>query len=90
MKIIRIESGSMKYTFILFILLFQSCKSDMNFQAIHCTHTGILMGIAPTGKKVTINVIDMIRLRDDKYAKHWGVRNLSEVIVEISRSRKLK
>jgi predicted ester cyclase len=48
------------------------------------------MGIAPTGKKVTINVIDMIRLRDDKYAKHWGVRNLSEVIVEISRSRELK
>src|SRR5882724_8862957 len=37
-------------------------------KALHATHTGEFMGIAPTKKKVVIHVIDIIRLRDGKYA----------------------
>jgi predicted ester cyclase len=54
-------------------------------KALHATHTGMFMGIAPSNKKVVINVIDIIRLRDGKYAEHWGMSNLSEIIVEIAK-----
>jgi predicted ester cyclase len=43
------------------------------------THTGDFMGIAPTGREVSINVIDIIRLRDGKYAGHWAASDLAEV-----------
>lgn len=35
------------------------------------THTGELMGIAPTHKQVTITVICVDRLLDDKIAESW-------------------
>ncbi|MFI2744476.1 ester cyclase [Zhouia sp. PK063] len=49
------------------------------------THTGELFGIAPTGKKVEINVIDMVRIRADKYYEHWGVNTLASVIGELKK-----
>ncbi len=48
------------------------------------THTGELMGMAPSHKKVAIQVIDIIRLRDGKYVEHWGASNFSDVVKEIS------
>jgi steroid delta-isomerase-like uncharacterized protein len=53
-------------------------------KALHATHTGTFMGIPPSNKKVLINVIDIIRLRDGKYAEHWGMSNLSEVMAAIT------
>lgn len=53
-------------------------------KVFHATHTGEVMGIAPSHKKVSINVIDIIRLRDGKYIEHWGASNFSDVIKEIS------
>jgi steroid delta-isomerase-like uncharacterized protein len=55
-------------------------------KALHATHTGEFMGIPPSNKKVTIHVIDIIRLRDGKYVEHWGISNLPEVIAEITRN----
>jgi predicted ester cyclase len=44
------------------------------------THTGEIMGIAPTNKPVEIQVIDIIRLKDGKYKEHWGQTDFHEVI----------
>lgn len=33
-------------------------------------HTGPLFGIAPTGQPVTIDVMDMVRVRNGKYYEH--------------------
>ena len=38
------------------------------------------MGHAPTGKKVTMNVIDIVRLKDGKYVEHWGRNDVMQVI----------
>jgi predicted ester cyclase len=54
-------------------------------KAIHATHTGPMMGVPPSGKKVVIHVIDIIRLENGKYVEHWGMSNFPEVIAEISR-----
>ncbi len=48
------------------------------------THTGELMGIPPTGKQISIEVIDIIRLQDGRYAEHWGMSNFNDVVKELS------
>lgn len=48
------------------------------------THTSNFMGIAPTGKHVCINVIDIIRLHNDQYVEHWGASNIAEVMAQLS------
>jgi len=52
---------------------------------LHGTHTGNFMGIPPSNKKVTIKVIDIIRLHDGKYAEHWGMSNIPDIIQELSK-----
>ena len=52
-------------------------------KVLHAVHQGEFMGIAATNKKVTIKVIDIIRLKDGKYAEHWGMSNLLEVVDEL-------
>ena len=53
-------------------------------KVLHATHTGNFMGIAASHKKVVIHVIDIIRIQDGRYAEHWGMSNLTEVIADIS------
>ena len=35
------------------------------------THTGQFMGIAPTGNRVTLQYVDILRLRDGQITEHW-------------------
>jgi predicted ester cyclase len=49
-------------------------------KAFHATHTGEIMGIPPSGKKITIFIIDIIRLRNGKYVEHWSIRDISDLI----------
>lgn len=44
------------------------------------THLGEIMGHSPTGKKITINVMDFVRLKDGKYIEHWGRNDFMQVI----------
>ncbi len=39
------------------------------------THKGEFMGIAATGRKVTINEIHVVRLTNGKIVEHWGVED---------------
>lgn len=38
----------------------------------HGTHTGQLMQIPPTGKKVSLKGIDIFRIENDKIVERWG------------------
>lgn len=62
----------------------QVCEGDLvaTRKTITATHLGEIMGHAPTGKRVTINVMDFVRLRDGKYTDHWGRNDLMEVVRE--------
>jgi predicted ester cyclase len=37
------------------------------------THTGEFFGTAPTGRRATIRVMDIVRYRDGKVAEHWNI-----------------
>ncbi len=36
------------------------------------TQQGMLMGVPPTGKQVTVTAIDIARVAEDKIVEHWG------------------
>lgn len=46
-------------------------------------HTGALMGVAPTGRAVSIDVIDIVRVEHGRYAEHWGVNTLAAVLAQL-------
>jgi predicted ester cyclase len=52
-------------------------------KTIHGTHTGDFMGIPATGRRVSIDVIDIVRLEDGKYAEHWGLNTLGAVLASL-------
>ena len=49
-------------------------------KTIRGTHRGDLFGIPPTGKRIEIDVIDIVRLANGRYAEHWGVNTLPSVL----------
>lgn len=40
------------------------------------TFTAPFMGQAPTGKKVTLRIIDIVQLKEEQYIAHWSIREL--------------
>jgi predicted ester cyclase len=52
-------------------------------KTITATHLGEIMGHAPTGKKVTMNVMDFVRLENGKYVDHWGRNDVLQVIQQL-------
>lgn len=43
-------------------------------------HTGSLLGVEATNRTIAIEVIDIVRVEDGRYAEHWGINNLPSVI----------
>lgn len=54
-------------------------------KAITGTHTGPLFGIPPTNQKVTIDVIDIVRVKEGKYFEHWGINTLPVLVAQLSK-----
>jgi predicted ester cyclase len=52
-------------------------------KTIHGTHTGRLQDVAPTGRAVAIDVIDIVRLREGRYVEHWGINTLAVVLAQL-------
>jgi predicted ester cyclase len=42
-------------------------------KTFHGTHRGDFMGIAPTGREVAFDVIDVVRVADGTMREHWNV-----------------
>lgn len=48
-------------------------------------HSGTLLGVPATGRELTISVIDIVRIEGGRYAEHWGMNTLSNVIATLSK-----
>ena len=48
-------------------------------------HSGTLLGVPATGRELTISVIDIVRIEGGRYAEHWGLNTLSNVIATLSK-----
>jgi steroid delta-isomerase-like uncharacterized protein len=49
----------------------------------HVVHHGTFFGIPATGKRVTVQGIDIIRMRDGRMAEHWDVVDLLSVLQQL-------
>jgi predicted ester cyclase len=47
------------------------------------TNLGRFMGNPPTGKRVRIDVIDIVRFQDGKIVEHWGVPDQLGVMLQL-------
>lgn len=50
---------------------------------MHGTHKGEFMGIPATGKKISVPVIDIIRLSDGKAVERWGVEDIAGMMQQL-------
>ena len=46
------------------------------YKTYHGTHEGTFWGLAPTGRKIHFETVDVMRVRNGKITEHWGVANL--------------
>jgi ketosteroid isomerase-like protein len=65
----------------------QVCERDKvtTRKTVSGVHVGALLGVAATGKPVNIEVIDIVRVEEGRYAEHWGINSLATVLTELSR-----
>jgi steroid delta-isomerase-like uncharacterized protein len=52
---------------------FASGDKVVTRKTFHGTNEGEFMGMPPTGKKVSFDVIDVLCLRDGQFVDHWNV-----------------
>ena len=54
---------------------------------LHMTWTGTqqgeFMGIPPTGRRISVNVIDIIRIANGKLAEHWGIMDNATMMQQL-------
>lgn len=48
------------------------------------THSGAFFGHAPTGKRVSIQVTDIVRIENQKYLEHWGSADIHGALSQIN------
>jgi predicted ester cyclase len=46
-------------------------------KTVHGTHGAEFMGVPASGRTVTFDVIDVVRVRDGKMEEHWNVVELT-------------
>ena len=53
------------------------------YKTYHGTHKGTFAGLAPTGRKVHFETVDVMRVRNGKITEHWGVANLLSLMQQL-------
>ena len=52
-------------------------------KSFHASHNGEFFGVHPTEKRVVMEVIDIIELRDGKYIGHWGILDFHGLMAQL-------
>jgi steroid delta-isomerase-like uncharacterized protein len=53
------------------------------YKTYHGTHLGNFLGVPGTGRKVSFETVDAMRVVDGKITEHWGVANLYSVMQQL-------
>jgi predicted ester cyclase len=64
----------------------QAAEGDLvtTYKVYRGTHMGRLLGVQPTGRKVSFETVDAMRVRKGKIVEHWGAANLLSLLDQIS------
>jgi steroid delta-isomerase-like uncharacterized protein len=47
------------------------------------THQGEFMGVQPSGRRIEVDAIDMLRIRDGRFVEHWGVMDAMTMMQQL-------
>lgn len=53
-------------------------------KTIEGTHSGVFFGKAPTGRRISIRVTDIVHLEDGKYFEHWGSADIHGALAQMN------
>jgi len=53
------------------------------YKTYHGTHQGMFLGVAPTGRKIHFETVDVMRVHNGKITDHWGVGNLFSLMQQL-------
>jgi steroid delta-isomerase-like uncharacterized protein len=53
------------------------------YKTYHGTHQGTFLGVAPTGRRIHFETVDVMRVRNGKITEHWGVANLFSLMQQL-------
>jgi len=73
---------------------FPDLRADIHWQTIdgdrvttyktyYGTHHGEFLGVAPTGRQVHFETVDVFRVRNGQLTDHWGVANLLSALIQL-------
>ena len=67
------------------VIHWQVADGDLvtTFKTYHGTHEGAFLGIAATGKKISFETVDAMRVRNGQIMEHWGVANLYKLMEQL-------
>ncbi|MCX5098176.1 ester cyclase [Streptomyces sp. NBC_00439] len=67
------------------VIHWQSADGDLvtTYKTYHGTHKGEFFGIAPTGRQISFDTVDVMRVRNGKITEHWGVANLFSLMQQL-------
>ena len=63
----------------------QAADGDLvtTYKTYHGTHKGTFLGVAPTGRSIHFETVDVMRVRNGKITEHWGVANLFSLMQQL-------
>jgi steroid delta-isomerase-like uncharacterized protein len=53
------------------------------YKTYHGTHRGEFLGVAPTGRKIQFETVDVMQVRNGQIGEHWGVANLFSLMQQL-------
>jgi steroid delta-isomerase-like uncharacterized protein len=53
------------------------------FKTYHGTHRGDFLGLAPTGRSIHFETVDVMRVHEGRITEHWGVANLFSLLQQL-------
>jgi steroid delta-isomerase-like uncharacterized protein len=53
------------------------------YKTYHGTHQGTFLGVAPTGRSIHFETVDVMRVHNGKITEHWGVANLFSLLQQL-------
>jgi steroid delta-isomerase-like uncharacterized protein len=88
------DKDGVRHLYTMLRQAFPDFRADIHWQAVdgnlvttykvyHGTHRGPILGVAPTGRQIHFESVDVMRVQDGKITDHWGVGNLYSLMQQL-------
>jgi len=67
------------------VIHWQTADGDRvtTYKTYHGTHQGAFLGVAPTGRKIHFDTVDVMRVVNGQIVEHWGVAHLYSLMQQL-------